>query len=193
MRSDAPHFPTPALPAELLQRLRRVKLLCLDVDGVLSDGGLYFLGEAEHGPSWGMRFSVRDGVGVKLLMQAGIEVAILSEGALPGGQARARSLGIGRAYFGLKDKLQKFAVLCQELSVHADEAAFIGDEVSDLPLLRTVGFSATVPDAVVEVQAAVHYVTQRPGGYGAVREVADLVRCHSAAAARPHGSADSTR
>jgi YrbI family 3-deoxy-D-manno-octulosonate 8-phosphate phosphatase len=98
-------------------------LLCLDVDGVLSDGHLYFLGEDDSGPRWGMRF----------------------------------------------------AALCQELGVSAEQAAFVGDELSDLPLLRTVGFAATVPEAVSDLHRAVHYITQRAGGAGAVREVCELI------------------
>lgn len=163
------------LPAPLRDRLARVRLLCLDVDGVMSDGHLYFLGEDEQGPRWGMRFAVRDGVGIKRLQAAGIEVAILSEGALPGSQARARSLGVRHAFFGLKDKLSRFATLCQELGLAADQAAFVGDELSDLPLLRAVGFAATVPEAVSDMHRAVHYITQRPGGSGAVREVCELI------------------
>ncbi len=100
--------PLEELPPALRERLSRVRLLCLDVDGVLSDGHLYFLGEDEQAPRWGLRFAVRDGVGVKRLQAAGVEVAILSEGALPGGQVRGRSLGIRHAYFGLKDKLGRF-------------------------------------------------------------------------------------
>ncbi len=185
-------MPNPSLPvaetstavsAELLLRLRRIKLLCLDVDGVLSDGHLYYLGESAHSVSWGMRFAVRDGVGIKLLMKAGVEVAILSEGALSGGQARARSLGIARAYFAVENKLERFGELCRELRIVPEEAAFIGDEVTDIPLLQAVGLAATVPDAVTEVRQAVHYVTKRPGGSGAVREVADLIRWQRAAAA----------
>lgn len=163
------------LPAALRERLARIRLLCLDVDGVLSDGHLYFLGEDEQGPHWGMRFAVRDGVGIKRLQAAGIEVAILSEGALPGSQARARSLGVRHAFFGLKDKLSRFSTLCQEVGLAADQAAFIGDELSDLPLLRAVGFAATVPEAVSDMHRAVHYITQRPGGSGAVREVCELI------------------
>lgn len=182
--SDEFSYPSPtSIDADLANRLRRIRLLCLDVDGVLSDGHLYYLGESESGVNWGMRFAVRDGVGIKLLMRAEVEVAILSEGALPGGQARARSLGITRAFFGLKDKLAQFAELCRELRLGPEEAAFVGDEVTDLPLLRAVGFAATVPDAVKEVRAAVHYVTARPGGCGAVREVADLIRAHKTATA----------
>ncbi len=176
-RSAPPTWPPAAedLPPALRERLSRVRLLCLDVDGVLSDGHLYFLGEDESGPRWGMRFAVRDGVGIKRLQAAGLEVAILSEGALPGSQARARSLGVRHAFFGLKDKLSRFHALCQELQLSAEQAAFVGDELSDLPLLRVVGFAATVPEAVSDLHRAVHYVTVRPGGSGAVREVCELI------------------
>lgn len=172
-----------ALDPDLLARLRPIRLLCLDVDGVLTDGHLYFVG----GPDWqqvaaegrfSQRFSVRDGVGIKLLQQAGGQVAILSEGSLSAGRARAASLRIEHAYFGLSAKLERFQALLAELKLTPQQAAFIGDEVADLPLLGAVGFSATVPDAVSEVRAAVHYVTRRPGGSGAVREVADLIRRH---------------
>lgn len=176
-RGAVPSWP-PApedLPSPLRDRLSRIRLLCLDVDGVLSDGHLYFLGEDEGGPRWGMRFAVRDGVGIKRLQAAGVEVAILSEGALPGSQARARSLGVRHAFFGLKDKLSRFTALCQELGLTAEQAAFVGDELSDLPLLRAVAFAATVPEAVSELHRSVHYITQRPGGAGAVREVCELI------------------
>lgn len=171
------------LGGELLGRLRRIRLLCLDVDGVLSDGHLYFAGGADWqslAPEarWTQRFSVRDGVGIKLLQQAGGQVAILSEGGRISGRARAASLRIEHAYFGLTAKLERFHTLLGELGLTAPEAAFIGDEVADLPLLGAVGFAATVPDAVSEVRAAVHYITQSPGGSGAVREVADLIRRH---------------
>jgi 3-deoxy-D-manno-octulosonate 8-phosphate phosphatase (KDO 8-P phosphatase) len=177
-----------ALDAALVARLRPLRLLCLDVDGVLTDGHLYFAG----GPSWQelaaearwtQRFSVRDGVGIKLLQQAGGQVAILSEGGLLSGRARAESLRIEHAYFGLTAKLERFHRLLAELKLGPEQAAFIGDEVADLPLLGAVGFAATVPDAVAEVRAAVHYVTRRPGGSGAVREVADLIRRHGSLAA----------
>lgn len=204
------------LSETVIARLRAIRLLCLDVDGVLSDGHLYFsgyaasLGAAETASSalpsgqggspsgvpntalsevslsipkdaqWTQRFSVRDGVGIKLLQQAGIQVAILSEGALLSGRARAQSLKIEHAYFGLSSKVETFHVLLAKLGLTAAQAAFVGDEVSDLPLLREVAFSATVPDAVAQVRAAVHYVTQRPGGAGAVREVADMIRAAQA-------------
>jgi 3-deoxy-D-manno-octulosonate 8-phosphate phosphatase (KDO 8-P phosphatase) len=159
------------LPDELRERLRAVRLLCLDVDGVLTDGHLYW---AESG--WSQRFSVRDGYGIKLLQETGIEIAILSGGDVRSGRARAESLGIKRAYFGISDKVAVFRDVAGALGVTPVETAFIGDELVDIPLLKLVGFAATVPEAVDEVRAVVHYVTARPGGDGAVRELCDLLR-----------------
>jgi 3-deoxy-D-manno-octulosonate 8-phosphate phosphatase (KDO 8-P phosphatase) len=175
------HSTSDDLDPQLLDRLRPIRLLCLDVDGVLTDGHLYFAGGAgwqDVVPEarWTQRFSVRDGVGIKLLQQAGGQVAILSEGGLISGRARAESLRIEHAYFGLTAKLERFQVLLTQLRLVPEQAAFIGDELADLPMLGAVGFAATVPDAVAEVRAAAHYVTTRPGGSGAVREVADLIR-----------------
>jgi 3-deoxy-D-manno-octulosonate 8-phosphate phosphatase (KDO 8-P phosphatase) len=155
-------------------RLARVRLLCLDVDGVLTDGHLYWVADG----TWSQRFSVRDGYGIKLLQDAGVEVAVLSNGDVRSGRDRCASLGIRRAHFGIDDKLAVFRGIAHELELAADEAAFIGDELGDLPLLQAVGFSATVPDAVDEVRAVVHHVTRRPGGNGAVRELCDLIRAH---------------
>jgi 3-deoxy-D-manno-octulosonate 8-phosphate phosphatase (KDO 8-P phosphatase) len=163
-----------SLPAELTARLRRVRLLCLDVDGVLTDGHLYWCGDNQ----WSQRFSVRDGYGVKLMQELGVHVAVLSGGDVKSGRDRCASLGITHAYFGIADKVAVFRDVAGSLGIAADEAAFIGDELVDIPLLSQVGFSATVPDAVDEVRAAVHYVTQRPGGDGAVRELCDLIRAH---------------
>src|SRR6476659_6225927 len=161
-----------SLPAELRARLRTVRLLCLDVDGVLTDGQLYW----SPGGVWSQRFCVRDGFGIKLLQDAGIEVAILSGGDVRSGRDRAESLGIKHAHFGIADKLAGLHDVLGAVGLGAQEVAYCGDELVDIPVLQAVGFAATVPDAVEEVQAAVHYVTARPGGDGAVRELCDLIR-----------------
>jgi 3-deoxy-D-manno-octulosonate 8-phosphate phosphatase (KDO 8-P phosphatase) len=164
-------------PTDLATRLKRVRLLCLDVDGVLTDGHLYWVGDGQ----WSQRFSVRDGYGIKLLQELGVEIAVLSGGDVRSGRDRCISLGIRHAYFGILDKLTVFRELAGTLDVSPEETAYVGDELVDIPLLAQVGFSATVPEAVEEVRAVVHYVTHRPGGNGAVRELCDLIRAH-----RPH-------
>lgn len=153
-------------------RLSAVKLLCLDVDGVLTDGHLYWSGPGV----FSQRFSVKDGVGIGLLRNLGVQVAILSAGDVPSARDRARGLGLEHAYFGLTDKVATFHELLGALHLSPADTAFMGDELSDLPLLREVALSFTVPDAPDEVLAAVDYVTKRPGGDGAVREVTDLLR-----------------
>lgn len=162
-----------SLSADLVARLRRVKLLCLDLDGVLTDGHLYFAGG-----EWSQRYSVRDGYGIKLLQELGVHIAILSGGDMPSARARAKSLAVEHAFFGLSDKVAAFRDVAGTLGVSPEDTAFVGDELIDIPLLKLVGFSATVPDAVVEVREVVHYVTRRPGGDGAVREICDLLRAH---------------
>src|SRR6185503_174477 len=142
--------PPDALTVELERRLQAVRLLCLDVDGVLTDGHLYW----SPGGIWSQRFSVRDGYGLKLLQELGIELAILSGGDVGSARDRAHSLGIRRAYFGISDKVAVFRDVAGTLGIAPAETAFIGDELVDLPLLELVGFSATVPDAVDEVRAA---------------------------------------
>jgi 3-deoxy-D-manno-octulosonate 8-phosphate phosphatase (KDO 8-P phosphatase) len=156
---------------ELSERLKKIRLLCMDCDGVLTDGHLYWT----DGVFW-QRFNVRDGYGLKLLQSAGIELAILSGGDVRSARDRAAGLGIVHAYFGIEDKVAAWRDVAGALGVSAEETAYIGDELVDLPLLRQVGVSATVPDAPDEVKRAVHYVTTRPGGDGAVRELCDLIR-----------------
>jgi 3-deoxy-D-manno-octulosonate 8-phosphate phosphatase (KDO 8-P phosphatase) len=161
---------TPLTPL-LRERLSHLQLLCLDVDGVLTDGHLYW---SESG-FW-QRFSVRDGFGIKLLQDSGVEVAILSGGDVRSARARAESLRIRHAYFGVEDKVAAFREIASAVGITETETAFIGDELIDIPLLSIVRFAAAVPSAVDEVRRAAHYVTRRPGGDGAVREVCDLIR-----------------
>jgi 3-deoxy-D-manno-octulosonate 8-phosphate phosphatase (KDO 8-P phosphatase) len=163
------------LPPDLVERLRPIRLLCLDVDGVLTDGSLYW----SDAGGWSQRFSVRDGFGIKLLQEAGLEVAILSGGDLRAARARAESLAIRHAYFGLVDKVATYRALADKLGVAPAETAYVGDELVDVPMIELVGFGVAVPDAVPEVRAAARYVTARPGGDGAVREVCDLIRVHA--------------
>ncbi len=169
---------TSTTTAELRARIARLRLLCLDVDGVLTDGHLYWAGPGV----FSQRFSVKDGVGIHLLERSGVTIAILSAGDVPSGRDRAKSLGLTHAFFGLTDKVAAFHDLLGTLGLEKEAAGFMGDELSDMPLLAEVAVSFTVPDAPDEVLSAVDYVTKREGGAGAVREVADLIRaCRSAA------------
>jgi 3-deoxy-D-manno-octulosonate 8-phosphate phosphatase (KDO 8-P phosphatase) len=153
------------------QRAARVRLVVLDVDGVLTDGRLYYGPEGES-----MKvFDVRDGHGIKMLMARGIDVAILSARNSVIVDRRARELGIGRVAQGRGDKAAGFSELLATAGLTAEVAAFIGDDLPDLPVLRSAGFAVAVEDARDEVKAAAHWVAPRAGGHAAVRAAAEFI------------------
>jgi 3-deoxy-D-manno-octulosonate 8-phosphate phosphatase (KDO 8-P phosphatase) len=154
-----------------------IRLLVLDVDGVLTDGRLYF---GPRGETLKV-FHVRDGYGIVQLRDAGVAVAVISGRRSPMVAARCRELGIRHVHQGVADKLPVLTRLCRRLGLTAAACACIGDDLPDLPLIRTVGLSFAVADAHPQVRRAAAHVTRLPGGCGAVREVCDLLL---AAAAR---------
>ncbi|HUA89985.1 MAG TPA: HAD-IIIA family hydrolase [Steroidobacteraceae bacterium] len=147
----------------------KIRLLVLDVDGVLTDGRLYYgpRGEALK------VFHVRDGYGLVRVLRAGIEVAVISGRRSRMVSTRCRELGVRHVHQGVDDKLEVLRRLLARLQVRAGECACIGDDLPDLPLLRAVGLAVAVADAAPEVRAAAHLVTRLPGGAGAVRELCD--------------------
>ena len=149
----------------------RVRLLVLDVDGVLTDGRLYYGARGEALKV----FHVRDGLGLKLLAAAGILVAVIS-GRRSGMTARrCRELGVRHLLQGVEDKLTAFNTLRSRLGVSPNACACVGDDVPDVPLMREVGLSFAVADAHPQARNAAHVVTRLPGGQGAVREVCDYL------------------
>lgn len=153
------------------QRAARVRLVVLDVDGVLTDGRLYFGAQGEA-----MKvFDVRDGHGVKMLLAQRIEVAILSARNSPIVAQRARELGIARVLQGRDDKAAGFRELLNDTKIAATETAYIGDDLPDLPVLKSAGFAATVNDARDEVKAVAHWIAPEPGGRAAVRACAEFI------------------
>jgi len=159
------------LPAEIKARARQVRLLVLDVDGVLTDGRLIYSAEGESTK----RFHVRDGLGLRLLREQGYAIAVISARGGPALENRLRELGIGSAVLGTHDKLLALTGLSEELGIGLSECAFVGDDLWDLPALRAVGFPVSVADGHPLVRREVSYVTEEKGGRGAVREVADLL------------------
>ncbi|MEC4819510.1 MAG: HAD-IIIA family hydrolase [Scytonema sp. PMC 1069.18] len=157
--------------SELQERLSQVKLLVLDVDGVLTDGGLYYTESGEELK----KFNVKDGQGIKLVMQAGIEVAIITTSTSDATFHRTRKLGIKHTFIGIEDKLTIINKLCKELGLSLSQVAYVGDDIVDLPGMRAVGCPLTVADAMPDNQACALYVTQRAGGQGCVREICDLL------------------
>ena len=156
---------------ELHERARRIRLLVLDVDGVLTDGRLYFAADGEQLKV----FDVRDGYGLVALQRAGVAVAIISGRKSDAVLRRAAELGISRVSQGVEDKAAQLDSLLEELGVEPPEVACIGDDVPDLPMLRRAGLAIAVADAHPAVQAETHWTTSRPGGRGAVREACDLL------------------
>jgi 3-deoxy-D-manno-octulosonate 8-phosphate phosphatase (KDO 8-P phosphatase) len=155
----------------LKRRAAGVRVVALDVDGVLTDGRLYFGARGEALKA----FDVRDGLGIRLLRDCGIEVAILTGRSSGIVAARARDLGIGRVLQGQRDKHAGLQRLLSRMGATEHECAYMGDDWPDLPVLAAVGLSATVADAPEEVKRRVHWVAPSAGGRGAVRDLAGMV------------------
>jgi 3-deoxy-D-manno-octulosonate 8-phosphate phosphatase (KDO 8-P phosphatase) len=153
------------------ERLRKIRLLLLDVDGVLTDGRITYDANGVESKS----FDVKDGHGLKMLQRAGIKVGIITGRKSEIVALRARELGIEILYQGAMQKLPPYETILQEHGFEDREVAYVGDDLVDLPVLRRVGFAVTVADGVEELRGRVDYVTRRPGGLGAVREVCDLL------------------
>ncbi len=149
----------------------RIRLLVLDVDGVLTDGRLWFGPDGEQLKA----FHVRDGVGIKAVLGAGIEVAIISGRRSAAVERRAAELGIRHLRQGCEDKAEALRALGAALGVPADAAACVGDDTPDLPMMALVALPIAVADAHPSVLAAARHVTRAAGGAGAVREVCDLL------------------
>jgi len=148
---------------------RELRLLVLDVDGVLTDGALYFGARGEQLKA----FHVRDGHGVKLLQAAGLRVAVISGRSSPAVTRRCRDLGIGPVLQGVTDKGKALHTLQQRLRLTAAQVVCVGDDTPDIPMFARVGYAVAVRDAHPLARAAAHRVTTLPGGRGAVREVCD--------------------
>ncbi|HQR54902.1 MAG TPA: HAD-IIIA family hydrolase [Burkholderiaceae bacterium] len=153
------------------ERAARVRLAVLDVDGVLTDGRLYYGPQGEVLKA----FDVRDGHGIKMLLARAIDVALLSARSSPIVARRAQELGVVRVLQGRGDKAAGFDELLRETGVGAGETAYIGDDLPDLPVLRAAGLAATVADARDEVKAVAHWIAPCPGGRAAVRAFAEFI------------------
>jgi 3-deoxy-D-manno-octulosonate 8-phosphate phosphatase (KDO 8-P phosphatase) len=157
--------------SEPLDRARRIELMGFDVDGVLTDGTLYYAGDGTELKA----FSVLDGLGLKLLGEAGVELALVSGRRSAAVAARAAELGIGGLHQDVDDKLALFERLRAARGLAPAACGFMGDDLPDLPVLVRCGFAATVPGAPEAVRSRVHYVTRAAGGRGAAREVCELI------------------
>ena len=157
--------------AGVRSRAKKIRLLLLDVDGVLTDGRISI---DDRGVET-KQFHVRDGQGIALLLRAGIEVGFISARASAAVRRRAKELGVQLVRQGVRDKLRAYNEIKRERGLSDAEIAYVGDDLVDWPLLRRVGLSVCVGDGWREIRTRVHWVTQAFGGAGAVREVADVL------------------
>jgi len=174
---------TPALshPAEamilarlspaVIERARQIKLMCFDVDGVLTDGSLWY---GEHGEAV-KRFNALDGHGLRLMRESGITIAIVTGREGPIMAHRAADLGISLVLQGVRDKLQTVSELAAQQAVTLEQVGFMGDDLIDLPVMQRAGLAASVPNAPSYIAQVAHWVSSRAGGHGAARECCDLV------------------
>jgi 3-deoxy-D-manno-octulosonate 8-phosphate phosphatase (KDO 8-P phosphatase) len=161
----------PVIRAGAREKAVRVALLLLDVDGVLTDGKIMYDADGREIKT----FHVRDGHGIKMLQQAGVEVGIVTGRRSPIVETRARELGVALVRQGVSDKVAVWRDMLKEKGLAPAQTAYVGDDILDIPLLRAVGFAAAVGDAEGSVTHAADYVAGRPGGNGAVRDIAEFI------------------
>jgi 3-deoxy-D-manno-octulosonate 8-phosphate phosphatase (KDO 8-P phosphatase) len=155
----------------LSQRILPIRLIAFDVDGILTDGGLYLSDSGEEFK----RFNSLDGHGLKMLKASGVELAIITGRTSRCVEIRAKNLGITHVYQGISQKWDAMQDLLGKLGLAPEVAAFMGDDVVDLPAMRRVGLALTVPNAPPVMHEHAHYTTKQAGGHGAVREVCELI------------------
>lgn len=156
---------------ELQEKLKKIKLVIFDVDGVLTDGKVFWI----NGQGWTRNFNVKDGFGIHRLIEAGFQVAFLTASNSQDVHERVKNLGVQHYFYGERNKLPGYEKLISKLNIKDEEAFYIGDDLFDLPVLSRVGFSASVPDAVFGVKEKVDYITHIRGGDGATREISDAL------------------
>ncbi|MDX2416867.1 MAG: 3-deoxy-manno-octulosonate-8-phosphatase KdsC [Xanthomonadales bacterium] len=159
------------MDAALKERASNIRILVLDVDGVLTDGKLYF----DHAGNEMKAFHTRDGMGIKALQRAGIEVAVITGRKSGAVSHRMAQLGIQHVYQGREDKLDAFLDLLEITGLDASQVCFAGDDWIDLPVLLRAGLAVSVADAEDHVKQQAHWITRRNGGDGAVREICNLI------------------
>ena len=163
-----PHLRIVKSPRKVFKEL---KLFATDVDGVLTDAGMYY---GESGEEL-KKFHTRDGMGLKLLQAEGVMIAIITMEQTKIVARRAKKLGISEVFQGAKDKVSVLTHLSEKFNIPFEQMAYMGDDVNDVGALQTVGYAAAPADCVDQVRQMVHYICQKNGGEGAVREVIDMI------------------
>ncbi len=159
------------MDSALKERIKKIKVLALDVDGVLSDGKIIIDSSGNEIKN----FDVQDGFGMVLLRRVGIKIVIITARSSRPVDFRAKDLKIDKVYQDAFPKVEYYKQMLKELEVSDEEVCFVGDDLPDLTVLRQVGFAVAVANAVEEIKKEVHYITHKSGGRGAVREVIELI------------------
>ena len=168
MKLETPNL---KLEADIVEKAKRVKLLLMDCDGVLTDGRIWLTADGEEQKT----FHVRDGQGIVLLHNAGVRTGIISGRVSAATERRARELGMTFLRQGVGDKIAAFEEALREAGVAADECGYIGDDVGDVEIMRCVGLAVAVSDAAQAAKDVAHFVTSAAGGKGAAREVCEML------------------
>lgn len=163
------------LSAKVRSRARKVRLLLLDVDGVLTDGRIYYVPRPQGGLAETKTFHSRDGLGIRLAHAAGLKTGIISGRGSPIVEHRARELGIHFVEQDALEKVSPYEKILRQARVRDDEVCYVGDDIVDLPILKRVGFAVGVGDGHPFLRRHVHYWTQSAGGRGAVRETVEVI------------------
>lgn len=156
---------------EILEKAQRIKLVVFDVDGVLTDGSLFYGDDGQEYKA----FHSRDGHGMKMLQKSGVDIAIITGRTSEVVKFRSKNLGITHVYQGQADKLPAFKSLLDKLKLHPDDVAYVGDDVMDLPIMIRVGLAITVQDGHELAKHHAHWVTTNSGGRGAAREICEKI------------------
>ncbi len=164
-----------ALSRQLRERARKIKLLLMDVDGVLTDGRIYYLPRQGGGVFETKTFHSRDGIGIRLAHEAGLKTGILSGRASPAVEYRAKELGIEFLQESALHKLEPYEKILQAAGLNDAQVCYLGDDIVDLPVLERVGLAVGVGSGDPALRRHVHYWTRNPGGGGAVRETVELI------------------
>ena len=155
----------------LLEKIPKIKIVFADVDGVLTDGGLYYSAEGFQMK----KFQVKDGMGMVMLMKKGIKVGLISSDKSPIAQARADKLKLDFVFYGVENKLNIIEDICAKENITKEEIAYMGDDEIDIEVLKSVGLSSCPSDAIKEVLDCVDFISTKAGGFGAFRELSDLI------------------
>ena len=160
---------------DIADKLRNIKMLVMDVDGIMTDSRIMLDSQGQ----WKRFFSVRDGIGIKRLQSQGFVTAVITGANSDDVRRRVQHLKIDYFFENKSDKMPSFVELQERAGIGASQMSYIGDDLPDIPLLQAAGFAASVPEAVEEVQKECDYITVKNGGYGAVRELCDLILAHA--------------